>query len=264
MSTHPTKLDGFELERPKEHGAYAMLGVPLLSALLIAGPTWIAVAVIVASVLGFIAHEPIMVATGRRGPRAKRDSPQAAARATVLLLITVALGTSALWIADTAQRLALLACLLTALVSFSLSALGMQRQLIAQLWSSLGLTMPSLVVLLAGGIETTRASLLCIAWVIGQSVALIAVRSVIAQGKKATQGTVPLLNDVLQFGLSLFALGGIVTGFAMFNYMTPMLFLAAGLRFFPPSLKHLRRVGWTLMIANLLSASWMVIAERSL
>jgi hypothetical protein len=87
---------------------------------------------------------------------------------------------------------------------------------------------------------------------------------VIAQGKKATQGKVPLLNDVLQFGLSLFALGGIVTGFAMFTYMTPMLFLAAGLRVFPPSLKHLRRVGWTLMIANLLSASWMVIAERSL
>ena len=43
--------------------------MPLVTAFLIGGFSWIGLAVAIASVLGFIANEPIMIATGRRGPR---------------------------------------------------------------------------------------------------------------------------------------------------------------------------------------------------
>lgn len=257
----PAGPERFEIERPKEHGAYAMLGVPLVAAFCIAGFTWIGLTVALASVLGFIAHEPLMIATGRRGPRALREAPTAHLRVIALLCAAALLGTPALLFGSLAVRLALVACLPLAAVSFVLSARGKQRSLVAQLWSSLALVLPSLIVLLAASMEPERALQLSAAWALGQSGALIAVRSVIARHKKANQGRVPLINDLLQIALTFTAVVGLFGGLTAFLSISPMIVVAGYLRLFSPSPKHLRQLGWALVASHVASALWMIAAQ---
>ena len=76
--------------KPKEHGAYAILGIPIVTALLVAGPQVAGVCVAIAAVAGFLAHEPMLVAVGHRGARAQRATPAARRRLALLLGLTVA------------------------------------------------------------------------------------------------------------------------------------------------------------------------------
>ena len=57
--------------KPKEHGAYAILAIPIVTAILVTGPTVVGLCVAVASLAGFLAHEPLLVALGHRGARYK-------------------------------------------------------------------------------------------------------------------------------------------------------------------------------------------------
>ena len=78
--------------KPKEHGAYAILGIPIVTSLVITGTTVVGVSVAAASVAGFLAHEPLLVAWGHRGSRAKQSTPSAAKRLTLLLGIMLVCG----------------------------------------------------------------------------------------------------------------------------------------------------------------------------
>lgn len=265
-SASPARREGaerFEIERPKEHGAYAMLAVPLVTAFVIGGFTWIGLAVAAASVLGFIAHEPIMIATGRRGPRALREAPRARVRAMALLTAASLLGLPAMMLGSLPVRLALFVCLPVAAACFVLAANGKQRSLATQLWSSLGLVLPSLVVMLAASMELERALQISGAWLVAQSGSLVAVRSVIAKHKKNTQGRVPLTNDLLQLAFTLAALIGIFSGYTPFLCVLPMIAVASYLRIFPPSPKHLRQLGWSLVASHLASALAMIALQAS-
>lgn len=63
---------------PREHGAYAQLAAPLAVALCSARPTPAAWCLAAAAVLAFLTHEPLLVALGHRGSRARASSPRAA------------------------------------------------------------------------------------------------------------------------------------------------------------------------------------------
>jgi hypothetical protein len=58
---------------PKEHGAYGQLLFPLLTALAVGRRTPAALLLTGAAVFAFIAHEPLLVLLGQRGPRAARE-----------------------------------------------------------------------------------------------------------------------------------------------------------------------------------------------
>jgi YwiC-like protein len=63
---------------PREHGAYFQLAVPLITALAMRVPSSAGVALAVASCLAFLAHEPLLVRVGLRGPRMQqRDGVRA-------------------------------------------------------------------------------------------------------------------------------------------------------------------------------------------
>jgi hypothetical protein len=85
---------------PREHGAYAQLGFPLLTGLLYSGGHPGAVAFAVAAVALFLAHEPLAVLMGTRGVRL-RDALVGPARRRLWALAGVA-GVSlvvAVWLA---------------------------------------------------------------------------------------------------------------------------------------------------------------------
>ncbi|MBI5513192.1 MAG: YwiC-like family protein [Deltaproteobacteria bacterium] len=65
---------------PKEHGAYGQFTFPLVTALLLGRASAAAWALALAGVLGFFAHEPLLVRLGHRGAKALREDGARAAR----------------------------------------------------------------------------------------------------------------------------------------------------------------------------------------
>jgi hypothetical protein len=90
---------------PREHGAYAQLGFPLLSGLLLGSPgaaAWLFAATAAAL---FVANEPAALLTGVRGER-QRGQLARAARGVLALCMAAAVagGTLALWLAPVSAR----------------------------------------------------------------------------------------------------------------------------------------------------------------
>src|SRR5262245_26094413 len=70
---------------PREHGAYAELGLPIATALSMGRPGLSPVLLAVAAGAMFAAHESLLVVLGQRGARAQREDGSRAARALTLL-----------------------------------------------------------------------------------------------------------------------------------------------------------------------------------
>lgn len=90
---------------PREHGAYAELGFPLLSGLVLGSPGAAAWLFVAAAILLFLANEPLVVLLGVRGKRAQEENAGAARRLLVLLGgAGVVAGLAALWLAPPLAR----------------------------------------------------------------------------------------------------------------------------------------------------------------
>lgn len=247
---------------PKEHGAYAIVGIPLLVALAIGGLNPVAVLTAVATIAGFIANEPLMILRGRRGERARVATPSAFLVLNLLLLTVVVCGGCAFWLGDQSIRAALLATLVFAAAGFALSAFGWQRTLTAQLTGIVGLTLPSAIVLLAGGIEIASVVQFTMAWIVGRIATTIAVRSVVALQKASTHHHVPVINDILLLLASIATVGGASIGVHEFLLVTPLIASAVYLRLQPPAIRHMRRIGFALLAANIVTAILIICVAR--
>ena len=109
---------------PREHGAYAQLAFPLLSGLALGGPTPAGLALVVATVSAFLAYEPVVVRAGVRGVRLQREHAATGRRQLIVLIpLTLAAGMIGVWLAPPdARRLialpaALGACLVVMLLA---------------------------------------------------------------------------------------------------------------------------------------------------
>jgi len=107
---------------PKEHGAYAQLGIPLATALACGRPTIAALLFVVAACAAFLAHEPGAILLGARGTRARRENRRRAVHALGWSVAIAALaGLFALALAPPPARiLAALAFVLAALAGLVL------------------------------------------------------------------------------------------------------------------------------------------------
>jgi len=239
---------------PKEHGAYAILGVPLLVALILGGLNTVAIFTSLATIAGFVANEPLMVMSGRRGERARLATPSALHTLKFLLLTTLTAGTAAFWLGSADVRLTLFACGVFAAAGFAMSAAGWQRSLTAQLTGIVGLTLPSTAVLLAGGTDSGAVIRLSSAWVIGRIATTISVRSVVAFQKTSTHHHVPRLNDVLLTLAVLMCVIGATSISRECLFVLPLIASALYLRLRPPQIRHMRRIGYALLAANAVTA----------
>lgn len=90
---------------PREHGAYAELGFPLLSGLLLGSPGAAAALFVAAAVLLFLANEPLVVLLGVRGRRAQQELAAQARRSLAFLgALGATAGMAALWLAPPEAR----------------------------------------------------------------------------------------------------------------------------------------------------------------
>ena len=94
---------------PREHGAYAQIAFPLVTALALGSPNATALLLLISIVAVFLLHEPLLVLTGARGGRVKREAEgQAWRTAAVLVVVALAVGGLGLWLAPREARLSAL------------------------------------------------------------------------------------------------------------------------------------------------------------
>lgn len=236
--------------KPKEHGAYAILMIPLGLALVLAGPTWAGIWIAIAAVSGFFAHEPLLVAYGKRGSRAQRSTPQARSRLLAFTSAAIISGLLALFASSTWGRLSLLVCLLLAVSSFAIAVSGKHRTLWGQLWGIVGLSAPSVPILLAGDVSLDQALKIWAVFLIGFAATTLAVRSVIAAQKRQPR----VLHGVILSVLSIVTLILMGQAHHWILAVTPMVAMSWYLLLQPPSAKQLKRVGWSLVSGTVLTA----------
>ncbi len=239
---------------PKEHGAYAILAIPLLTGLIAAGPTTVGLAVVVAATFGFLAHEPLLVALGYRGTRAQRSAPAATWRLAGYLIVLVASGCVALIFGSSVVRWALVGCAVGATASFIVALLGKHRTLMGQLLGVVGLSAPCVPVFLAGPVALETALESWATLLLGFVSTTIAVRGVIAAQKRQSR----VLHFVILVFMSAIVVGSITTGHSLACAVVPMVGMAWCLLLSPPPARYLKRVGWTLVTGTIASAIWLL------
>jgi hypothetical protein len=90
---------------PREHGAYAQLGFPLLSGLVLSSPGASSWLFVLAAILLFLANEPAVVLAGARGKRLQEEMGLAARRQLALLAtMGAAAGIAAMMLAPVIAR----------------------------------------------------------------------------------------------------------------------------------------------------------------
>ncbi len=241
--------------KPKEHGAYAIVMIPILTALVTSDASIVGAAVVVASIAGFCAHEPLLVALGHRGRRVRRDAPVARSRATGLLLLSVLAGTTAMWFGTPGVRISLVGCLLLAIASLTLAVARQHRTLGGQLFGVAGLSVPCVPILIAGGLSVPQTLLVWSVWLLGFVSTTLAVRGVIAAQKRQ-----PRALHWSGLGLTTVAIAGAVwAGIWLPLASLPMIAASWLLMLWPPPAKYLKRVGWTLVVGTITTAAIVAI-----
>jgi hypothetical protein len=234
---------------PKEHGAWAQLGIPLVAALASGHPTLASALFAVSAVCAFLAHEPIRVVLGHRGTRARRlDGYRARLRALVLGSLAIATGVLALVLSPSGRPVA--AVVLVASVSVMVLAWrNLDRTSIGEALAGAVLAGASAPVAAASGVAPGSALLVWGAWAFAFVVSTFAVRATTTKNVRERR--------VLHAGVLALVLLGIVAiarGLVIATLTAPMMLLALALVLARPSKKQVRRIGWALAASTAIMA----------
>lgn len=241
---------------PREHGAYGQLALPLVAALAMGSPTAASALLVVATVATFAAHEPALVLAGLRGARARREAGDRATRlalACAVAALIAAVGAAALGGAAVVVASAVPVGLALALLPFIVDR--EERTTAGEVLAGAALAAASIPVAVAGGVSIEIAIAAWGAWATAFTAATSAVRWIIARNRT---GHGPLVLAVLTIVSTVIALA-MATVWTMALAAVPTLLLAWLLLARPPSPRHLRRVGWTLVASTATTAVFLVV-----
>jgi hypothetical protein len=251
---------------PKEHGAYAQISFPLITALALGQPRPAALLLLIAITCVFLAHEPLMVLTGGRGGRAKRETGgQARLRLLTLAAIGLLAGAFGLWLSPEARLPALIPVALGApLVPLILSR--KEKTATGELLVAFSLSATMIPVAVAAGVSLRTATIAAAVWAVSFALGTITVRAIIAKAKKgADAGLAPVIAPAL----CALAIAG-----AFFLAARSILPIMAAVALVPTALvaltfsvvgihpRYLKRMGWTLVASNIVVLAALVVALR--
>ncbi len=244
---------------PREHGAYAQLAFPLLTGLALARfhPGAIAFAVGATSV--FLAHEPVTILAGGRGPRL-RDKLAGAARRRLLFLGGA--GLLALVAAvGLAPARAWLFALVPAAIGAPLAPFFGRREIKSVAGEALVASALSALVLplaLTAPVTVARAVVAALVWLAAYFPAVLAVHAVKAKHLRRAERRWTLLATPVSAALVVVAavvaaasLPGPATLSALAVLPPALAVLVLGL--FPPHPRHLKRIGWAMVTVDALA-----------
>jgi hypothetical protein len=252
---------------PQEHGAWGQLAMPLLSALLVAGPSPAALLLVAATVLGFLAHEPWLVVLGHRGVRAGReDGPRARRVLRRLLLAAAVAGGAGLWLSPPLARWALLLPAALAAAVVALVVAGRERTLAGELTVVVALASSGLAVALAAGAPPRAAGAATATWVLAFATSVFAVQVVLARARSKGEtelGRRHALAVVLvgAGGSAAAALGGL--GWIVGAAVAPTAALSLLVCLVPFGARQLRTLGWGLVGSSTATLLVLVLGLRA-
>lgn len=249
---------------PREHGAYAELLFPLATGLAYGTPSAPAVAFAVAASALFLAHEPAAVATGRRGARLKALH-QRAARIQGAGLSAVAVGAGAVgWVSAPDARIAALVPAAIALVLLPVVLAGREKSLVGELLVVATFAATVLPVARANGAAWSFALFAAVVWFVGFALGTVAVHAIKARHKGTgrsgwTVHAAPALAAVAVVAAL------VVASHPWLPALVPLAIvpgagvaLVASVSGVHP--RHLKRVGWSLVGAHLLTLALLLAA----
>ncbi|UCF21310.1 MAG: YwiC-like family protein [Gemmatimonadota bacterium] len=251
---------------PREHGAYAQISFPLLTALSLGKPGPASILLVMAAVTVFLLHEPVLILIGGRGGRAKRELAGRARRRTALLIALALLaGLGGLALAP-AARLAALIPLGTAALLLPLIFSRREKTTAGELLVALSLSSTMIPVARAGGVNLRPALLAAAVWAIVFALGTVTVRMIIARAKKGVEPSrwvrsAPWLSAAVIAGAMFLAFEGSVPApAALAAVPTAAVALVFALLGVHP--RNLRRMGWSLVASNVAVMTALIIAFR--
>ena len=241
---------------PREHGAYAQLGFPLLSGLVLGAPGLASFLFAAAAIGLFIANEPLLLLLGVRGKRLQEELRVPAGRQLALRAGFGALaGLGAFWLApDTARWLALVpalcvAGLLPLVVAKRLKTLG------GECLAAAAFAAMHLPVAASGGVTGLMLYGPPVLWFVATIVSTLCVHAI----KSRVTGATPWVQWVAPLA-TRFALFAVLVVTVTVPAWRPVAVAAclplAGvlvLNRLAPSTKRLKQVGWTLVATQALA-----------
>ncbi len=251
---------------PREHGAYAQISFPLLTALALGRPGLASILLVAAAVAVFLLHEPVLILVGGRGGRARRELASLARQRTALLL-TLALpaGLGGLWLAPAARLPALIPLGIAALL-VPLIFSRKERTTAGELLVALTLSTTMIPVALAAEVNLRPAVLAAGVWFVVFALGTITVRAIIARAKKGVEPSwwarwAPWLSAAVIAGAFFLALqGSTPAGAALAVVPSAAVALVFALLGVHP--RNLRRMGWSLVASNVAVLVVLIIAFR--
>lgn len=252
---------------PREHGAYGQLAFPIAAALGSGSPRLASWLLVIAFVAAFIAHEPVLVLIGQRGPRARRERRADAIRtlATAAAVAIVCAAVAVPLMAAPWQWTILVPA------AFAAAAIPMivqrtQKTTWGELYVALTLASCALPVGVAAGVPALAAATCWFVLTLGFWAATLAVRGTIARqrgqpslGLRAAAGTVAIVSPLLTAGVAAAAGLDARLWVAAVPLALPALLVAAA----GPSARRLRVLGWSLIAASAAAAIALAVLNHA-
>lgn len=259
-ASHTQPTGGVKKKRsamlPREHGAYAQLGFPLLTAILLGGPDPAVLLLSIGIVAAFLLHEPIMVLTGGRGGRAQRmEGERARKRLTILGAVALIAGLAGLWLAPMEARAAALVPAGLALLLLPLTLTRREKTTTGELLVAMTLPSTMIPVAIAGGVSPSTAVIAAAVWAVVFGLGTLTVRAIIARAKKNVRPSWPPALAPILSGLAIavalaLAISGVFPTIAAIAVVpTALVALVFGVLDVHP--RNLRRMGWSLVASNI-------------
>jgi len=243
-----------------------MLVFPIASGLVMGGLSWAAVAFTTLAVSGFLAHESVLVVLGARGERI-RSSEASNARRRLLRLSGGAVVAAGIFVV-TAPADAWHAALLTGSLAVVVGVLLLARKtksipgelLVAATFSSVHAVLTA-----AGGAGGRVMYLPVPAWVVSFTLATLSVHAVKRRFKGRGPGRWTVAaTPILAGAVTLLGVGGFALGYPLWGgaaSVLPKALAVLVLSVVPANPRHLKRVGWTFVVADALTLGglfWLV------
>jgi hypothetical protein len=243
---------------PREYGAYAELAFPLLTAFLLGGVTVAGLGFTVAVLAWFLVREPLAVLNGVRGVRLEAALGGPARRAAWLLGLLGAAGAGAgMLLAPPAARVWALVPGACAVVLAPALLRGRPKTLGAELVVAVALATMILPIGLAGRMAPARALQAAAVWAVSFVLATLAVHAIKARVKPELGARWAIwTTPVLAGAAGGTALAGAVAGqwpVAVGAAVLPSVGLVIGALWLGTHPRRLKRVGWSLVGANLVT-----------
>lgn len=178
---------------PHEHGAYGQVALPLVCALGLGRPGVAAVLLAAGAFTGFLSYEPLLVAVGNRGKRAREEDGARARRLAAGLLAAAGLmAGGGFLLASPDARLASAIPPALALGVALLVRLEVERTVAGEVAVAIALSSAGLPVAVASGVAPGTAASAWLAWCLGFAATTLAVEVVLARARAPARDPGPL------------------------------------------------------------------------